>query len=69
MFRVRGGLARDMYGMQHEGLFSRAQAGTKLLVEDYHDTVTAALKYICDSDSSEEEVGTALWSMHYHRSI
>ena len=31
MFRLRGGLARDQFGMQHEGLFSRAQAGTKLL--------------------------------------
>jgi hypothetical protein len=29
MFRLRGGLARDQYGMQHEGLFSRAISGTE----------------------------------------
>jgi TAG lipase / steryl ester hydrolase / phospholipase A2 / LPA acyltransferase len=61
MFRIRGGLARDMYGMQHEGLFSRAQAGTKLLVEDYHETVAAALNYICDNDSLDEEVCMVMW--------
>eukprot|EP00603_Paraphysomonas_imperforata_P012561 CAMPEP_0114453912 /NCGR_PEP_ID=MMETSP0104-20121206/2302_1 /TAXON_ID=37642 ORGANISM="Paraphysomonas imperforata, Strain PA2" /NCGR_SAMPLE_ID=MMETSP0104 /ASSEMBLY_ACC=CAM_ASM_000202 /LENGTH=719 /DNA_ID=CAMNT_0001626263 /DNA_START=433 /DNA_END=2591 /DNA_ORIENTATION=+ len=53
MFRIRGGLARDMYGMQHEGLFSKAAAGTKTLVEDYHSTVAAALNYICDSTNDE----------------
>jgi hypothetical protein len=54
MFRLRGGLARDMYGMQHEGLFSRAIGGTKLLVEEYHDTVSSALNFICDTESSTE---------------
>ena len=44
-----GGLARDQYGMQHEGLFSRATAGTKRIVEKYHDTVSYALEFICDS--------------------
>lgn len=39
MFRLRGGLARDQFGIQHEGLFTRARAGTKLLVERYHSTV------------------------------
>jgi hypothetical protein len=53
MFRIRGGLARDMYGMQHEGLFSKAAAGTKVLVEDYHSTVAASLNYICDSTADE----------------
>lgn len=53
MFRIRGGLARDMYGMQHEGLHSKAAAGTKVLVEDYHATVSASLNYICDSDSGQ----------------
>ena len=49
MFRLRGGLARDMYGMQHEGLFSKSIIGTKLLVEEYHQTVVDALNCICDS--------------------
>lgn len=56
MFRVRGGLARDMFGIQHEGLFTKAQAGTKLIIEKYHDTMAMALNYICDSSISEEEV-------------
>ncbi len=56
MFRIRGGLARDMFGIQHQGLFTKAMAGTKLLIEKYHDTMTMALNYICDSSISEEEV-------------
>eukprot|EP01041_Mallomonas_annulata_P011153 gene11153-23313_t len=55
MFRLRGGLARDQYGMQHEGLFTKATAGTKLLVEEYHDTVASALTHICDDQIGEEE--------------
>jgi TAG lipase/steryl ester hydrolase/phospholipase A2/LPA acyltransferase len=54
MFRFRGGLARDQYGMQHEGLFSRAAAGTKELVEEYHETVSQALEFIADSPSSDD---------------
>ena len=48
-YSYTGGLARDQYGMQHEGLFSRATAGTKRIVEKYHDTVSYALDFICDS--------------------
>lgn len=48
MFRLRGGLARDQFGMQHEGLFSRALAGTKNIVENYHETMSEALNYICE---------------------
>jgi TAG lipase/steryl ester hydrolase/phospholipase A2/LPA acyltransferase len=54
MFRIRGGLSREQFGMQHEGLFSRSSAGTKHLVEQYHHTVTEALNFICDT--SDEEV-------------
>lgn len=61
IFRLRGGLARDQYGMQHEGLFSRAMAGTKFLVEEYHDTVASALNYVCDSPISDEEVFLVCW--------
>ena len=35
--------------MQHEGLFSLAMAGTKHIVEDYHETVATALNFICDA--------------------
>ena len=56
MFRLRGGLARDMYGMQHEGLFSRSRVGTKLLVEEYHRTVVTALDTICDSNPDIDDV-------------
>ena len=43
--------------MQHEGLFNKAMAGTKLIVEKYHDTVVEALDFTCDSPISNEEVG------------
>lgn len=56
MFRMRGGLARDQFGMQHEGLFSRAKAGTKLIVEKYLETVCDGLNFICDSPIADEEV-------------
>jgi len=46
MFRLRGGLSRDQFGIQHEGLFTRASAGTKLLVETYHSTVTVLIMSI-----------------------
>lgn len=54
MFKLRGGISRDQYGIQHEALFSRAAAGTKELVEEYHETVSEALELIADSPSSDE---------------
>lgn len=33
MFVLRGGIGRNKYGLLHEGLFSKAMAGTKVLVE------------------------------------
>jgi TAG lipase/steryl ester hydrolase/phospholipase A2/LPA acyltransferase len=56
MFRLRGGLARDQFGMQNEKLFRNALAGTKLLVEKYHQTIAASLDFICDTVSTVEEV-------------
>jgi NTE family protein len=58
MFRLRGGLSRDQYGIQNKQLFMHASAGTKHLVEDYNNTVINALNYICDADSlsGREEV-------------
>ena len=41
--------------MKSEGLFSKAMAGTKYLVEEYHETVARALNLICDSRIIEED--------------
>lgn len=54
MFRLRGALARDQYGMQNEGLFTKATVGTKYVIENYHETVVCALNYICDSPSGDD---------------
>jgi len=35
MFVLRGGIGRNRFGLLHEGLFSKAMAGTKVLVETY----------------------------------
>lgn len=48
MFTLRGGIARNKFGLLHEGLFSKAIAGSKVLVETYHNIVCAALDYVCD---------------------
>jgi hypothetical protein len=53
MFRLRGGLARDQFGVQHSGLFSRAMAGTKHIVERYHEAVASALCFICDTNDAD----------------
>ena len=53
MFRLRGSLARDQFGMQEVGLFTRASAGTKVIVEEYHLLITSALNYICDHHDDE----------------
>jgi len=37
-------------------LFSRALAGTKLIVEKYLETVSDGLNFICDSPIADEEV-------------
>eukprot|EP00529_Nitzschia_sp_RCC80_P000256 CAMPEP_0113446790 /NCGR_PEP_ID=MMETSP0014_2-20120614/3899_1 /TAXON_ID=2857 /ORGANISM="Nitzschia sp." /LENGTH=864 /DNA_ID=CAMNT_0000337915 /DNA_START=74 /DNA_END=2668 /DNA_ORIENTATION=+ /assembly_acc=CAM_ASM_000159 len=49
MFVLRGGIGRNKFGLLHEGLFSRAMAGTKVLVETYHNVVCAALDFCCDA--------------------
>jgi TAG lipase/steryl ester hydrolase/phospholipase A2/LPA acyltransferase len=50
-------ISRDQFGMQHEGLFSKAMQGTKVLVEKYLETMAAGLNFICDSPIADEEVG------------
>jgi len=49
MFVLRGGIGRNRYGLLHEGLFSKAMAGTKVLVETYHNVVCASLDFVCDA--------------------
>ena len=64
LFVLRGSLGRNQFGLQHKGLFSRAQAGTKVLVETYHNVVCAALEFVCDAvpagdDDGDNDVPTA----------
>lgn len=56
IFRLRGGLARDQFGITHAALFSKAMAGTKSIIENYHETVSSALNFIVDSPIAEEEI-------------
>jgi TAG lipase / steryl ester hydrolase / phospholipase A2 / LPA acyltransferase len=39
MFVLRGGIGRNKFGLLHEDLFSKAIAGSKVLVETYHNVV------------------------------
>lgn len=54
MFTLRGGIARNKFGLLHEGLFSKALAGTKVLVETYHNIVCASLDYVCQVNPTNE---------------
>lgn len=49
MFELRGGIGRNKFGLLHEGLFSKAMAGSKVLVETYHNVVCAALDFVSDA--------------------
>jgi len=49
LFSLRGGIARNKFGLLHEGLFSKAMAGSKVLVETYHNVVCAALDFVADA--------------------
>lgn len=55
MFVLRGSIGRNKFGLLHEGLFSKAKAGTKVLVETYHHVVCAALDFVCDAPVLEGE--------------
>ncbi|CBN75175.1 conserved unknown protein [Ectocarpus siliculosus] len=58
MFRLRCSLSRNQHGMLHEGLFSRAHAGTKVLVERYHEVVCEALHYVCAKNAVAQDIPT-----------
>jgi len=55
MFVLRGGIGRNKFGLLHEGLFSKAMAGTKVLVETYHNVVCASLDFVCDAPVAKGE--------------
>lgn len=55
MFTLRGGIGRNTFGLLHEGLFTKAMAGSKVLVETYHNVVCAALDFCCDVPVSPGE--------------
>lgn len=55
MFTLRGGIGRNHFGLLHEGLFSRAMAGSKLLTETYHNVVCTALDFVCDAPVAPNE--------------
>ncbi len=54
MFTLRGGIARNKFGLLHEGLFSKALAGTKVLVETYHNIVCASLEFVAHTKPVNE---------------
>lgn len=47
MFVLRGGIGRNKFGLLHEGLFSKAMAGTKVLVETYVTVAVQLLAACC----------------------
>ena len=55
MFTLRGGIARNKFGLLHEGLFSKALAGTKVLVETYHNVICASLDFVCHGPSIDQD--------------
>lgn len=54
IYRLRGGLTRDKFSMQHEGLYTRALSGTKHITAEYLDTVCEALDTIADTPQHEK---------------
>ena len=55
LYLLRGNLGRNQFGLLHKGLFSKAQAGTKVLVETYHNVVCAALEFVCDANAGHDD--------------
>ena len=44
------------FGVLRDGLFTKAYAGTKAQIEHYNETVVKALKMICDSPSTSQDM-------------
>lgn len=60
MFVLRGSIGRNKFGLLHEALFTKALAGSKVLVETYHNVVCSALDFVCDAPTppGEEPIPT-----------
>jgi TAG lipase / steryl ester hydrolase / phospholipase A2 / LPA acyltransferase len=57
LFLLRGSnLNRHRFGLLNRGLFNRAQAGTKVLVETYHNVVCSALEFVCDANHHHTDI-------------
>lgn len=55
MFELRGGIGRNKFGLLHRDLFSKAMAGSKVLIETYHNVVCSTLDFVCDSPVTTHE--------------
>ena len=56
IFRLRGGISRDKFGVQSSSLYTRALSGTKNIITHYTDTVCKALAEVAKSDTEEDKV-------------
>jgi hypothetical protein len=63
IYRLRGGLSRDKFSMQHEGLYTRALSGTKHITAKYLDTVCEALDRIADTPQHDKVLKCAFWQL------
>jgi Domain of unknown function (DUF3336) len=67
LFLLRGSnLNRHRFGLLHQGLFTRAQAGTKVLVETYHNVVCSALEFVCDANANANANRNQHQHQHQH---
>jgi len=55
-----GGIVRNSYGLLHENLYTQAMAGTKVLIDQYHSTLCAALNTVCDAEDDTVDINTRL---------
>ena len=64
IYRLRGALSREQYGLLHDGLYSLAKSNTKRLIQQYLQAVTSALNFICDYDEDSEVISISFISMN-----
>ena len=53
MYRLRGALSREQFGMTQPRLFSQAAGGTKVIIEEYNQLLISSLNYVCDHDDPQ----------------
>lgn len=56
LFTLNEGIHGNMAGMGSSGLYTRAKAGTKRLIEQYVDEIDDALRFLADLDTDEISV-------------